>query len=223
MYTLILVFPNNFVKHKETCVEKLNMYVLFQRYRDWYTFILYVQRSILTKRNRGKQIKDATRCYECISISTLMFQSDFIFACRFSHFKPELNHILLVDGSEENTQTLDIKRRDGQIKRGRREKSCQLYIQMWPRSAIGPAGKKDKNSIKRVSPASEMSQAHHNRGRSIDFINIAVLKIDRSNFIFRLDYSYHYRCHAAAAVYFCGITFKMEIVILLVWPSVCNK
>lgn len=64
-----------------------------------------------------------------------------------------------------------------------------------------------------------MSQAR----RGIDFINTAVLKIDRPNFIFRLDYSYHYRYPVAAPAYFCGITFKMEIVIPRAWASVCNK
>ena len=52
---------------------------------------------------------------------------------------------------------------------------------MRPRPAIEPAGKKDKNSIKRVSPLSEMSQAHRSRGRAQHrFYYTAVLKIDRS-------------------------------------------
>lgn len=89
--------------------------------------------------------------------------------------------------------------------------------------SLGLVGKKGKNSIKRISPASEMLQAHRSRSRSIDFINTTALKIDRTNFIFRLDYSYHYRYHAAAAVYFCGITFKMEIMIPLGPTFVINS
>jgi len=95
-----------------------------------------------------------------------------------------------------------------------------MYIQM--RLTIRSAEKKDQNLIKRVSPASETPQAYRSCSRSIDFIN-TVLKTDRPNFIFWFDYSYHYQYHAAAEVYFCGITFKMEIVIPRAWFSVCNK
>jgi hypothetical protein len=64
--------------------------------------------------------------------------------------------------------------------------------------------------------------APRSRGASI-FINTAVLKIDRPNFVRPAWLHLPLSMLSEQRVYFRGITFKMEIVFSHAWPDACNK